>query len=234
MSIASEIQRLQGVRANIFDAITNKGVSVPSGAKLADCPELIEAISGGGCDEDTIEIQGFLYRYVKIGNLLWLKDNLRIPVGNKNPTSGQQYLAGYRYFIKKSVEQTGYGCYYNNLAIDGVESNLPQGWRIPTEQDVNDLKTAVGNDILSLKYPLGWDDTYNSYTNNSSKFDALPTGYMQSSTNGTVINYNNDKHFWLKYNTYNKTPYARLQTNALDIYNDDYNAMRPCIACKNA
>lgn len=48
MSIASEIQRLQGVRTNIFDAITNKGVTVPSGAKLADCPDLIASITGGG------------------------------------------------------------------------------------------------------------------------------------------------------------------------------------------
>ena len=48
MSIASEIQRLQGVRTNIFDAITNKGVTVPSGAKLADCPDLISQITGGG------------------------------------------------------------------------------------------------------------------------------------------------------------------------------------------
>lgn len=48
MSIANEIQRLQGVRTNIFDAITNKGVTVPSGAKLADCPDLIAAITGGG------------------------------------------------------------------------------------------------------------------------------------------------------------------------------------------
>ncbi len=48
MSISSEIQRLQGVRTDIFDAITNKGVSVPSGAKLADCPDLIASITGGG------------------------------------------------------------------------------------------------------------------------------------------------------------------------------------------
>ena len=48
MSIASEIQRLQGVKSNILDAIAAKGVSVPSGAKLADCPELISLISGGG------------------------------------------------------------------------------------------------------------------------------------------------------------------------------------------
>ena len=48
MSIASEITRLQGVKSNILDAIAAKGVSVPSGAKLADCPELIASISGGG------------------------------------------------------------------------------------------------------------------------------------------------------------------------------------------
>jgi hypothetical protein len=48
MSIASEITRLQGVKSNILDAIAAKGVSVPSGAKLADCPELISLISGGG------------------------------------------------------------------------------------------------------------------------------------------------------------------------------------------
>jgi uncharacterized protein (TIGR02145 family) len=48
MSIANEIQRLQGVRTNIFDAITNKGVTVPVSSKLADCPDLIAAISGGG------------------------------------------------------------------------------------------------------------------------------------------------------------------------------------------
>lgn len=48
MSIASEITRLQGVKSNILDAIAAKGVSVPSGAKLADCPGLIASISGGG------------------------------------------------------------------------------------------------------------------------------------------------------------------------------------------
>lgn len=48
MSIASEITRLQGVKANILQAIADKGVEVPSGSKLADCPRLIASISGGG------------------------------------------------------------------------------------------------------------------------------------------------------------------------------------------
>ena len=48
MSIASEITRLQGVKSDILTAIAAKGVTVPSGSVLADCPELIAAITGGG------------------------------------------------------------------------------------------------------------------------------------------------------------------------------------------
>ena len=48
MSIASEIARLRGVKANILRAISDKGVEVPSGSMLDDCPNLIASISGGG------------------------------------------------------------------------------------------------------------------------------------------------------------------------------------------
>ena len=48
MSIASEITRLQGVKANILQAIADKGVEVPVGSALGDCPALIASISGGG------------------------------------------------------------------------------------------------------------------------------------------------------------------------------------------
>lgn len=48
MSIADQITRLQGVKTDILTSIGNKGVDVPSGAMLGDCPLLIDAISGGG------------------------------------------------------------------------------------------------------------------------------------------------------------------------------------------
>ena len=48
MSIASEIQRLSGVRSDIFTSITNKGVTVPSTATLSSCPTLIDSITTGG------------------------------------------------------------------------------------------------------------------------------------------------------------------------------------------
>lgn len=48
MSIASEIQRLSGVRSDIFTSITNKGVTVPPTATFSSCPSLIDSITGGG------------------------------------------------------------------------------------------------------------------------------------------------------------------------------------------
>lgn len=48
MSIASEITRLQGVKSDILQAISDKGVDVPVGSALGDCPDLIASISGGG------------------------------------------------------------------------------------------------------------------------------------------------------------------------------------------
>jgi type 1 fimbria pilin len=48
MSIASEITRLQSVKSDILQAISDKGVSIPSSAKLADCPGLIAGITSSG------------------------------------------------------------------------------------------------------------------------------------------------------------------------------------------
>lgn len=54
MSIASEIERLSGVRSDIFTSITNKGVTVPVGSTFSSCPSLIDSIvTGGGGGDPT-------------------------------------------------------------------------------------------------------------------------------------------------------------------------------------
>ena len=50
MRIASEITRLQGVKSDILQSISDKGVTVPVGSALDDCPGLISSISGGGME----------------------------------------------------------------------------------------------------------------------------------------------------------------------------------------
>ena len=51
MSVQSEITRLTTAKSDISTAITNKGVTVPSGTKLDGMAALIDSISGG---EDVI------------------------------------------------------------------------------------------------------------------------------------------------------------------------------------
>ena len=48
MSIASEITRLQGAKADLATAIEGKGVTVPSATKLDGYADLVDAISQGG------------------------------------------------------------------------------------------------------------------------------------------------------------------------------------------
>lgn len=52
-TVAEEITRISGCREDIKTAIAAKGVTVPTGAKLADCPALIASITGGGGGEVT-------------------------------------------------------------------------------------------------------------------------------------------------------------------------------------
>lgn len=59
MSIASEIERLSGVRGDIFTSITNKGVTVPVGSTFSSCPSLIDQIQGGGGDPTSLINQTF-------------------------------------------------------------------------------------------------------------------------------------------------------------------------------
>ena len=51
MSVHSEIDRIAGAKSDIATAITNKGVTVPSGTKLDGMATLIDSIRGG---EDVI------------------------------------------------------------------------------------------------------------------------------------------------------------------------------------
>lgn len=61
MSIASEITRLQNVRADILQAIADKGVTVPADSTFDDCPGLIASISSGSSYADLSGFETVLY-----------------------------------------------------------------------------------------------------------------------------------------------------------------------------
>lgn len=62
MAISNEIARLQQAKADLKTAIENKGVTVPSNAKLDGYADLVDSIETGG--------SGTMYTYICLGGMM--------------------------------------------------------------------------------------------------------------------------------------------------------------------
>ena len=102
MSVHSEIDRIAGAKSDIATAITNKGVTVPSGTKLDGMAALINSISGG---EDVIIKQ---VRFNPSGNYLLNGDKCVI-----THNCGKIPKAVFIFSDNKSISYVGYGYIFN-------------------------------------------------------------------------------------------------------------------------
>jgi uncharacterized protein (TIGR02145 family) len=152
MSIASEITRLQGVKSDILTAIADKGVTVPVGSALADCPDLIASITGGYTPiKDTTELFGKTYNTIKINGLEWICENLDYAWEGLNINSSNNSSPGARY-TEQNESVWGWngrkcGLQYNTAAKIYLQNNiLPNvagNWRVPSVTDAEKLITSV-------------------------------------------------------------------------------------------
>lgn len=188
MSIAGEILRLQSVKSNILNAIAAKGVSVPIGAKLADCPELIYLIGGG---EGTVTIGGRNYKTVTIGGVTWLAENLDYKFSGCGIGGSELPNTPNAWYYNNDEATYGIdgirkcGLLYNWYAVKLLNDNrseLMPGWHVPTNGEWRVLAEVVGglgtagtklkalDGAADGSWPIGWNgsDDY--------KFRVLPAG----------------------------------------------------------
>lgn len=136
---------------------------------------------GGGGDEQNISIDGQKYEFVKIGNLLWTVRNLDfLPNGitkDNNISYTADPKAGY-YNGDENLKSDG--LLYNFFAINYIEQNnlLPDGWRIPTISDLNNLSNFLEGKSFGLKSYYGWENNGNG--DNSTGFNAFPCGFSSA------------------------------------------------------
>lgn len=191
MSIASEITRLQGVKSDILTAIGNKGVTVPAGSALDDCPGLIADIPTG---PNYKVIGGREYRTVVMPDgKEWLAENLDFKFNGC-------------YLGQSGVPTTPNAWYYDNdeatYGIDGTKkcgllynwyaakflndhrSDLCPGWHVPSSAELEALLNATGgsgtttpntklkaaNNSVTSNWPSNWNGT------DDYGFKALPGG----------------------------------------------------------
>ena len=159
---------------------------------------------GGGDNEDgqpcpgaptVTDINGNVYRIVKLGNQVWMAENLRttryadgtpIPLGTTTSDD-----VAYRYYPNgNSANVTDYGYLYNWAAVmngansseanpSGVQGICPNGWHVPSDAEWTELTNYVSR---QSQYACGGDE------DNIAKALASETGWISSANNCAVGN----------------------------------------------
>lgn len=134
---------------------------------------------------------------VKIGDQVWMMRNLNTatyrngdPIEEvKEDSLWQTTSKGAWCFYDNDPENEEiYGRLYNWYAINDERGICPQGWRVPSEQDWEDLISYLGTEDSAggfLKDTLYWEGK-NAGANNETGFSAVPSGYRL--TDGSFLN----------------------------------------------
>lgn len=146
-----------------------------------------------GCRNTSVkDVDGNRYKTVKIGNQVWMSENLRTTRYNDGSTIPQvtRYRdwadlskPAYCWYNNDSVHKEAYGALYNWHAVE-TGKLCPEGWHVATDEEWNGLLTfltgegneePVGN-ALKEAGTAHWRSP-NADASNSSGFTALPGGY---------------------------------------------------------
>lgn len=169
---------------------------VTSGETISVSPTVTDWISGIKEDvtvekidpmlQPIYDIDGNKYEVVRIGEQIWMAENLRTTHfndGREIPNLVSQEAwdytdisesPAYCYYGNDETNAAAYGALYNWFTARD-ENICPKGWYVPKTEDLNILKATIGGDVSKLKSKSEWTpagtDEYG--------FNALPAGYRR-------------------------------------------------------
>ena len=185
------------------------------------------------CKEEAVEdLDGNVYGTVSIGRQCWMAENLKTTVYRDgtpipkiedhnewwNDTEGSYALYDHTYpfrYIAKEITSDEemfevYGLLYNFYAVSNPSGLCPEGWRVPSDEDWQELEVSLGISVakaqerwhrgvdegsrLAGKVELWGEDGIKTKVFGDSGFDALPAGYRRSY--GDYGNISSNANFW--------------------------------------
>jgi uncharacterized protein (TIGR02145 family) len=179
------------------------------------------------------DVDGNVYRTVRIGNQVWMVENLRvtrysdstpIPHVTNSITWIDLSSGAYCSYANDSGNVTTYGRLYNWFAVTDSPSIAPEGWRVPTDEDWQTLVDYLGGSSVAggkLKEAgtTHWDSP-NTGATNESGFTALPGGHR--SYHG-IFNYLGfTAYFWSSTDSNSSYAWARLLNRYHSLVVRDY------------
>jgi uncharacterized protein (TIGR02145 family) len=161
------------------------------------------------------DIEGNLYNTVKIGNQIWMAENLKveklknntpIPIVSDNTAWISLSTPGLCWFENNVAHKSIFGAIYNWFAVES--GNLcPAGWHVPSDTEYNTLEISLGmspsevdvwgfrgtDQGTQLKSTVTWNAGGNG--SNSSGFNAKAGGYRQW-TEGSFPGFGVITYYW--------------------------------------
>jgi len=138
------------------------------------------------------------YKYVKIGNQIWMAENLAYKPSSGNYwayNNDDSYIATYGYLYDWNTAMNGAGSSATNPS--NVQGICPEGWHLPSDAEWTQLTDYLGGeDVAGGKLKEAGHDHWqspNAGANNVSGFTALPGGYRNSDGSFYYIGY---KGYW--------------------------------------
>lgn len=187
---ATDKEKLDGAKSFSTVKVIDSGVTATLPANSLN--EDIELVAG---DNVTLEaglvIGGRQYKTVKIGNQVWMAENLDflpdgIELHEDSPVDADFATAGAWYYgnDKVTAQSRGYGLIYNSEAVDYLESNKDtyfKGWHVPTKADM-DVFVQNNRESLRASVPWAYGDWVNGTATNTTGFTAIPCGEIHDGT----------------------------------------------------
>jgi uncharacterized protein (TIGR02145 family) len=171
------------------------------------------------------DIDGNQYDVIKIGNQLWIKENLKvskyrngeaITTGLVNSAWANTKKGAYAVYNNEKANNNIYGKLYNWYAVSDSRGLCPSGWHVPSDSEWTTLTNYLGGEAIVGGKIKSTGTNYwknpNYGANNESGFSALPGGFRFSSGSfGSIKNFaffwssteGNYKVAWTRYLNYN-------------------------------
>lgn len=167
-------------------------------------------------DEPVTDWEGNTYKTVKIGDQIWMAQNLRTfyyrngdNIGQVRGSAWSDLRRGAHCYYEGETNLTGVYVLYNCWAVHDERNIAPEGWHVSTEADwvilENYISSQIGADgsiAKALASTWGWETSDRPNTvgndmskNNSFGFNAEPCGYRHP--DGDYVGAGKYANFWL-------------------------------------